>query len=132
VPISKNMLARYPENWREISDSIRFGRAKGKCEKKGCEAVHLQPHPLTGSRVILATAHLNHIPEDNRPGNLMAMCQRCHLLYDWWYHRACKKTGDLIGYVEKSNKNINYFVINHHIAIYLAFGGFKNTNTIRS
>lgn len=104
MPIRKEMLARYPENWKEISARIRFERARGRCEK--CGATHFQPHPLTGSRVVLATAHLNHIPEDVRNENLQAMCQRCHLKYDRWFHRACKRTPDLFrsNYYTLSNK----------------------------
>ena len=40
------------------------------------------------TRVILAAAHLNHDPTDNRLRNLHALCQRCHLLHDRPYHLA--------------------------------------------
>lgn len=33
-------------------------------------------------KIIITIAHLNHIKEDNRPENLAALCQRCHLNYD--------------------------------------------------
>lgn len=33
-------------------------------------------------RVILTVAHLNHREDDNRPENLRALCQRCHLTHD--------------------------------------------------
>lgn len=57
---------RYPENWHEISAYIRFERAGGRCECTGecglhegrCEAEHGKAHPVTGSRVVLTTAHL--------------------------------------------------------------------------
>jgi hypothetical protein len=38
--------------------------------------------------VVLATAHLNHNPADNRRRNLRALCQRCHLLHDRGHHRV--------------------------------------------
>ena len=38
------------------------------------------------TRVVLAAAHLNHDPTDNRLRNLQALCQRCHLLHDRPYH----------------------------------------------
>lgn len=38
-------------------------------------------------RIVLTTAHLNHEPEDCRPENLKAWCQRCHNRYDA-KHRA--------------------------------------------
>jgi hypothetical protein len=37
--------------------------------------------------IVLTTAHLNHQPEDCRPENLAAMCQRHHLAYDQEHHR---------------------------------------------
>lgn len=36
---------------------------------------------------MLTVAHLNHDPQDCRPENLKAMCQRCHLRYDVALHR---------------------------------------------
>jgi hypothetical protein len=38
-------------------------------------------------KVVLTIAHLNHTPEDCRPENLRALCQRCHNQYDA-KHRA--------------------------------------------
>jgi hypothetical protein len=89
-------MSRYPDNWVEISQYIRFERAGGRCECTGecglhegrCKALHGQPHPVTGSRVILTTAHIGegtgdkHDKMDCRPENLKAMCQRCHLIFD--------------------------------------------------
>ena len=37
--------------------------------------------------VVLACAHLDHDPGNNRPGNLAALCQRCHMLHDAEEHR---------------------------------------------
>jgi hypothetical protein len=50
--------------------------------------VHGEPHPVTRSRVVLTTAHLDHTPENCHDSNLKAMCQRCHLSYDLDLHRA--------------------------------------------
>lgn len=33
-------------------------------------------------RIVLTVAHLNHKPEDCRPENLRALCQRCHNRHD--------------------------------------------------
>ena len=89
--------SRYPPNWREISDRIRFGRAEGRCECKGecgvdhpfgrCIAIHGRQHPEKNFAVSLATAHLDHCPENNDDDNLRAYCQACHLRYDSRYHR---------------------------------------------
>ncbi len=89
--------SRYPKNWGRISLDIRFGRADGKCE--WCGAVNREPHPITGSKVILTVAHLGvphadgrpgnkHDKSDCRPENLAALCQRCHLSFDRPDHLA--------------------------------------------
>ena len=41
--------------------------------------------PVT--RVVLASAHLDHDPTNNRQRNLAALCQRCHLAHDRPEHR---------------------------------------------
>lgn len=38
--------------------------------------------------IVLTIAHLNHQPEDCRPENLRAWCQRHHLAYDLEHHQA--------------------------------------------
>lgn len=82
--------ADYPPNWEEISDYIRFTRAGGRCEGSpaypDCRAVHGQPHPVTGSIVVLTVAHLDHDTSNNDYSNLAAWCQRCHLTYDATHH----------------------------------------------
>jgi len=96
MPIRPENLARYPADWREISDRIRFDRAAGRCECLGecgrgthegrCPNRHRLPAYGTGSTVILTVAHLNHVPEDCDDDNLRAMCQGCHLHYDRGHH----------------------------------------------
>ena len=39
------------------------------------------------TKVVLATAHLDHDPTNNRPKNLKALCQRCHLMHDRVEHQ---------------------------------------------
>lgn len=87
-------------------------RSGGRCECAGecgrghegrCAATDGAPHPVTGSRVVLTTAHLNHTPEDCRLENLRHMCQACHLSLDRHHHaanaratrRARRASGDL-------------------------------------
>lgn len=48
------------------------------------------PYPLT--RVVLASAHLDHNPSNNDLRNLAAFCQRCHLLHDRQEHRRQRWT----------------------------------------
>jgi hypothetical protein len=38
------------------------------------------------TRVVLAAAHLDSDPTNNRPKNLRAFCQRCHMLHDRSHH----------------------------------------------
>ena len=80
MPIHPSLKELYPPDWPEISQRIRFQRAQGCCE--WCGAAHDRPHPETGSRVILATAHLDHNPANNSESNLAALCQKCHNAYD--------------------------------------------------
>jgi hypothetical protein len=90
----------YPPDWAAISLRIRSNRAHWRCE--WCGAEQKQPHPVTGSRVILTVAHLGVPHTDGRPGdksdkgdvrdeNLAALCQRCHLNYDREEHTARAK-----------------------------------------
>ena len=85
-PVRAADRGRYPADWPQISVAIRFGRAGGQCECAGecgtghpgrCEARHGQAHPVTGSLVVLTTAHRDHLPEHCGPANLFAACQRC-------------------------------------------------------
>ena len=76
--------ALYPANWEQISNRIRFERAGGVCEE--CAAIHGEPHPVTGSLVVLTTSHLDHNPANCTDDNLRALCQRCHLCYDAELH----------------------------------------------
>lgn len=94
MPIRPCQKARYPKDWKAISLEVRE-RAGWRCEGSpgfypDCRAANAEPHPVTGSKVVLTVAHLDHEPENNgEPGdrpNLMAMCQRCHLTYDAKHH----------------------------------------------
>lgn len=84
MPIAPENRARYPKDWPAISRRIRFERAQNRCE--WCGAENYEPHPVTGSRVILTVAHLDHTPENVADENLAALCQRCHLTYDAEHH----------------------------------------------
>jgi hypothetical protein len=43
------------------------------------------------TRVILAAAHLDHDPSNNRLRNLKSLCQRCHLIHDLPHHLARRR-----------------------------------------
>lgn len=91
MPIRPENRARYPKDWKAISLRIRE-RAGNRCEGSpafpDCRAANGEPHPETGSIVVLTVAHLNHEPEDCREENLKAWCQRCHNVYDMPMRKA--------------------------------------------
>ena len=105
MPIRPEMRGLYPKNWREISERIRFRRAGDRCECRGecghehfgedtgdrCEVWNGEPHPETGSMVVLTVAHLDHEPQNCSDDNLKAMCQRCRLAYDREHHRQTRR-----------------------------------------
>ena len=81
MPIRPEMRERYPSDWPEISRRIREERAGGACE--WCGARNGEPHPETGSRVVLTVAHIyDERPENVDERNLAALCQRCHNEHD--------------------------------------------------
>lgn len=90
MPISPENQVRYPPDWKLRSRFIREIRARGRCE--WCGAANGQPHPVTGSRVVLTAAHVY----DKRPEaagllNLAAPCQSCHLDLDRADHQARRR-----------------------------------------
>lgn len=110
MPIRPENKERYPKDWKQTSERIRFKRAGNRCECSGecgvdhtsepgnpiygrppnprCTARNYEEHPITGSKVILTVAHLDHNVEDCSDGNLKAMCQRCHNKMDAPMRRA--------------------------------------------
>lgn len=81
----------YHYKWKLISYFIRHYRAKDKCE--WCGAENGEPHPVTGSTVILTVAHIDQDKRNNRFHNLAALCQRCHLGHDKYQHARNRKYG---------------------------------------
>lgn len=71
----------HPERWRTV---------QGEAFPLGYGAGLLPP-----IRVVLTVAHLNHQPGDDRPENLAALCQFCHLRLDLEQHqRSARATRD--------------------------------------
>lgn len=85
MPIRAENRSRYPADWKAVRAAILL-RAGDACEGSpawpDCRARNGAPHPVTGSRVVLTIAHLDHTPENCDPANLRAWCQRCHNVYD--------------------------------------------------
>lgn len=94
MPIRPERKALYPKNWKEIVKKIK-DRAGNRCEGSpdypDCRAENGKPHPVTGSKVVLTTAHLNHDEADCRDENLRCWCQRCHLNYDKEHHSETRR-----------------------------------------
>lgn len=100
-PIKAENRSRYPVNWTQIRARI-LKRARNRCEfcrvknyavgfrdESGrfweCNELAARMYCAAGRclvRIILTIAHLDQMPENNRPGNLRALCQRCHLAHD--------------------------------------------------
>lgn len=78
---------KYPPEWKERRARI-LERSGNRCEwdddGKRCGAINYEPHPLTGSRVVLTIAHMDHDPEnwDVKDERLRAWCQLHHNRYD--------------------------------------------------
>ena len=74
--------------WDEIDRNWRSGRGKllARQQPKAEQLMHLKP-----TRVSLAAAHRDHDPTNNRARNLVAFCQRCHLLHDREEHKRRRR-----------------------------------------
>jgi hypothetical protein len=98
--------SKYPDNWHtEIRPAIarRSGnRCEGTDRYPDCMAVNREPHPETGSKVVLTVAHMDHDRNNNEyhpkdaydpDNNLRHLCQRCHLDWDRNQHATNRKYG---------------------------------------
>ena len=89
MPIRPECKSLYPKDWKQISLRIRTERAGNRCE--WCKAENGKPHPITGSKVVLTCAHLDHDPTNCDDANLAALCQKCHLGYDAEHHKRTRE-----------------------------------------
>jgi len=105
MPIKKENRYRYPKNWKAITQDILI-RARYQCETCGAPdrawihrnretpktwspATHsfAGPNWKKAVEVVLAVAHLDHIPEHCGPSDLRALCQYCHTEHDRTHQR---------------------------------------------
>lgn len=80
--------SEYPADWERLR-MARLAYADNCCEgtvdHPDCRASNGQPHPETGSKVVLTIAHLCQTKCGNW-SHLRALCNRCHLRYDGGWH----------------------------------------------
>lgn len=92
MPIRPENRARYPKTWRDMVAAAR-ARSGDRCECLGqcglvhdggrCNADNGQPHPTTGSKVVLTLAHEHGVPlEETSIDRMFHACQQCHNRYD--------------------------------------------------
>ena len=75
-----------PHQWAEqYEPQSTYAEARTTAAEAWWEVQHVGGDKLT--IIVLTVAHLNHEPEDCRPENLAAMCQRHHLAYDAQHHK---------------------------------------------
>ena len=85
MPIRAENRDRYPRDWTAIANAVKDAAGwacVGSPAYPDCRAVHGELHPVTGSKVVITVAHLDHTPEHNDTENLRAWCQKCHNTYD--------------------------------------------------
>ena len=67
--------------WDAETSTWRNGRGRALTRLAPLDALPVSVG-LYAMRVVLATAHLDHDPANNRRRNLRALCRRCHMLHD--------------------------------------------------
>ena len=100
MPIRPENKKRYPPRkvWQAMVEAAR-ARGGDRCECDGrcgldheggrCGALNHQPHPTTGSRVVLTLAHEHGVPlEETSIDRMFHACQQCHNRYDAPMRRA--------------------------------------------
>jgi hypothetical protein len=65
--------------WDDERQAWRNGRGR---QLRSFSAPSFGDPRIRATRVFLAAAHVDHDPTNNRPRNLKAFCQRCHMLHD--------------------------------------------------
>lgn len=96
MPIRPENKSRYPADWKTGIVPFIRARSGNACEGSpaypDCRAKNGEPHPVTGSRVVLTVAHLDHDNLETRDTRRMRhWCQRCHNTYDAPHRAAGRK-----------------------------------------
>ena len=72
-----------------MTPSARPGATAGGRTSPG--RISSRPIKVRTTRVVLAAAHLDHDPTNNRLENLKSLCQRCHMIHDRPYHLSQRR-----------------------------------------
>lgn len=91
MPIRPENRAKYPADWKLISERIRFTRAGNCCEWCGVRNGSIRVSRWGNTNIVLTVAHLDHDPANCADDNLAALCQRCHLGYDAGHHADTRR-----------------------------------------
>lgn len=116
MPIRPENRSRYPKDWKQIVSQVRErsgnccegspdfpdcrvpngavgyrdgGRWVQLAESVDAAGLEIDAAVEDGFkvvRIVLTTAHLDHVPENCELSNLRHWCQRCHLRYDAEHH----------------------------------------------
>ena len=86
MPMDKS---RYPKNWKDIAMNVKTVSG-WKCMECGMQC-RKPGEPFDTHRRTLTVHHINHIPEDCREENLIALCASCHLKTDAKFHAENRK-----------------------------------------
>ena len=80
--------SKYPDDWKDIAKAVKEA-AGWKCEKCGKQC-RFPGDEFDTHRRTLTVAHINHVENDCRPENLVALCPACHFQYDG-YRKAMQR-----------------------------------------
>lgn len=86
MPMEKH---RYPANWKEIATAVKDA-AGWKCEECGKQC-RKPGEPLDTHRRTLTVHHIDHVPKNCDPSNLIALCAPCHLKADKEHHAETRR-----------------------------------------
>jgi len=97
MPIRPERAKLYPgggirsKEWRAFRAEL-LARAENRCEgtpqNPDCRAEDGLPHPITGSKVKLTIAHMDHDERHADPDRCRALCNRCHNQWDAPHRKA--------------------------------------------
>lgn len=80
---------RYPSDWERIAFEVKK-KSGWRCERCGMQC-RLPGEPFDTHKRTLTVHHIDHTPENCEPGNLIALCPKCHLRADAEHHAETRR-----------------------------------------